>query len=381
MTDAGVKVRGAGRAFAGLHRARHASTVVSLQYVRAMAACSVMYTHIFNNRICVHWDAYKLFGASGVSTFFLISGFIMWSSTRRRHGGAWRFLRRRVLRVYPLWWIALTVWIVLRLLIPDGMKNADMTPFSVIASYALAPHFHTVLPYPWPILVPGWTLQLEIMFYVLLAAVLFIHAERRRFLALAALLAAFLALGLVVHARSAVLVVYTDPLLVEFLAGIVLAMAFSRLGALPWQLGATLVGAGIVSVLLLPADMPKAGWMHLVLSGVPALAIVSGALIMERMIVRRPIAGLLSVGDASYSLYLFHPIAIAAVAVVWHKCHFPEGASRASLCFIPLAFAASIVASLLVYRWVEKPLTGWLLPSRPSVPALPDRDLLSAQSA
>ena len=248
----------------------------------------------------------------------------------------------------------------------------------MIASYALAPHFHNILSYAWPILIRGWTLQLEILFYVLLASVLSVSAEHRRFIALAGLLASLLAVGLAVHARSAALAVYTDPLLTEFLAGIGLAMAFSRLRTLPWPLGATLLSLGVILVLVLPTGTPKAGWLHLVLSGLPALAIVSGALIMEQVLVRRPIAGLLSLGDASYSLYLFHPIAIAAVAVVWHRCHLPEGGSRYSLAFIPLAFAASVVSAFLIYRWIERPLVAWLIPTRPSVPSLPDRDMLTA---
>ena len=69
-----------------------------------------------------------------------------------------------------------------------------------------------------------------------------------------------------------------------------------------------------------------------------------------------------SVGDASYALYLFHPLAIIVLRKVWIAGHLERFG------FWPLVVAAtcaSIALSLAIYRWIEKPLTAlaqhWLV--------------------
>jgi len=72
-------------------------------------------------------------------------------------------------------------------------------------------------------------------------------------------------------------------------------------------------------------------------------------------------------GDASYSLYLFHPLTAPAV---------PAVLSAIGLAFVPLSLVlcvvVAVVAASLIYRYVESPLTVGLqarLPYvRPSAP-------------
>jgi len=64
---------------------------------------------------------------------------------------------------------------------------------------------------------------------------------------------------------------------------------------------------------------------------------------------------LLEAGNASYALYLCHPFAINLLAMLWRHA----GIGR------PWAFAmaaglVSILASLIIYRWGERPLLRYL---------------------
>jgi peptidoglycan/LPS O-acetylase OafA/YrhL len=69
--------------------------------------------------------------------------------------------------------------------------------------------------------------------------------------------------------------------------------------------------------------------------GVPSVALVYGALQLEHLAARLP--PLVALGDASYSLYLFHlPVTM-----------FVQG---------PAAAALSVVAGLGIHRFIERPL-------------------------
>ena len=70
----------------------------TLQILRAMAATSVVYSHIGVN---------PDFGQFGVDIFFVISGFVMTLIVENGQKPA-TFLLKRVLRILPLYWILTT---------------------------------------------------------------------------------------------------------------------------------------------------------------------------------------------------------------------------------------------------------------------------------
>jgi peptidoglycan/LPS O-acetylase OafA/YrhL len=58
-------------------------------------------------------------------------------------------------------------------------------------------------------------------------------------------------------------------------------------------------------------------------------------------------------GDASYSLYLFHIFAIFAIEKLWWLLFGRSG----SWTFIFVSSAAAIVTAMLISRFIEKPMT------------------------
>lgn len=358
----------------GIMRARGLSTLVSVQYLRAFAAIMVVYFHIFSNRVAEHWGAGRNFGLSGVDIFFLISGFIMWTSTERQRGGSLKFLKRRVFRVYPLWWLALTLWLVIRFIIPDRLHNADVTPGSAISSYLLVPHFHAVfIGRIWPILVPGWTLQIEVFFYAVFSLALLIVDRQRRLGAIVATLCGLALLGAVTAPATALLRTYSNPLLIEFAFGVLLAANLPRLQRTSFVVALIFVAAGMALLVINYELITEDGFARVLTLGLPALLIVSGALAMEPVLARWPSRLLLLLGDASYSLYLTHSVAISAAAVIWERLHLPGGQGAGAIAFIPVALLASLILAVLTYQYVERPLLNRLMPSRGGahIPALP----------
>ena len=144
----------------------------SIQALRAVAALLVVLYHAFELwglRVDAWAPGVKWTnGASGVDIFFAISGFVMVISSRRLADklGAWRvFLRHRVIRIVPLYWLLTTLKILGVVLLPDFIIRTSVDFYSVAASYLFLPVVDTAGNFR-PVLPVGWTLTYEFLFYL-----------------------------------------------------------------------------------------------------------------------------------------------------------------------------------------------------------------------
>src|SRR3954468_16333996 len=111
-----------GRATAG------ADTFVWVQGRRGIAAALVVLYH-YLGFIAKGQSGESLlspFGASGVDVFFVISGFIMMISTDRPGMTAGAFLRRRFLRIVPLYWVLTVAAFILATIVSPGGVTAQL---------------------------------------------------------------------------------------------------------------------------------------------------------------------------------------------------------------------------------------------------------------
>jgi peptidoglycan/LPS O-acetylase OafA/YrhL len=322
-----------------------------LQILRFLAALGVLVDHaadIFVQEGGV-FDRLPLTG--GVDIFFVISGFVMTWITRTETRGAATartFLVRRAIRIVPAYWFFTTLLVAVVLLSPELVRNTIVNTASVATSYAFIPwprpdgHIN-------PILSQGWTLNYEIFFYLAFAASL-LMVRGQLFLVCAFL--ALAGINLMTNPESLMLSFYTDPIILEFVAGTLVArvyLAGVRISA--WS-SVVLIAAAIAAFLLLePLELGRfaraVGW------GLPATMVV-GALILrpepeQSGLVRRILqAG----GDASYTIYLSHTFTINGLAILTTRiAGVPDGMA---LC---CAVIASILAAVLFYRLVELPFT------------------------
>jgi exopolysaccharide production protein ExoZ len=293
-------------------------------------------------------------GNSGVDLFFVISGFIMVVTTSRKPVSAGVFLLRRVVRVVPLYWLLTLSVVALGVLAPQLLRSTDISALHVVQSLLFIPHFSPSHPGTlWPVLVPGWTLNYEMFFYALFSTSLLLNL-RFRFAALVALLAGLVIFGLLKSVSNVpLLATYTNPLLMEFLVGAVLA----RLWAAECVVHSTWAVAFLLLfgfALLLWRDAPYAPLAQILGSGM----VVAGALSPRlREWSNRP---MLALGNASYSIYLTHLFALGLLRWVWMRMDIPQSGLANGWLFM---FAALVFASLVgwvVHRWVEQPLTAWL---------------------
>ena len=264
----------------------------SIQVLRAVAACSVVVYHTYYRVDQVGY------GAAGVDLFFVISGFIMATLAGEKRPGD--FARDRLSRIYPLWWIAVLPWL---LLVPRDFA-------ALVSSLTLWPIYGA--GYVVPSLKVGWTLCLEVLFY---AGVTLAIATRPKvpLTAYAVLLIGALTTSIpLLHFLG-------SPMILEFLMGIVVARLPRR------KIFGLFILAGLA---LLPLTSSNLGDLEWSLTpqwalwrslewGFPAALIVWGALSLESVFEHRFFRAPVLVGDASYSIYLFHPLISYGFTLFW----------------------------------------------------------------
>jgi exopolysaccharide production protein ExoZ len=117
-----------------------------------------------------------------------------------------------------------------------------------------------------------------------------------------------------------------------------------------------MAGAGFLLLAassLFDGDLPRAlRW------GLPAALIVAGAVFAERARPFKPAALPSFLGDASYSIYLWHVVVGVLTTGVVLRIGIPAALQPVTILVLTLAFSA------VLYLIVEKPLIGLLHPQR-----------------
>jgi exopolysaccharide production protein ExoZ len=307
-----------------------------LQIGRAVAALTIAYDHSWHVTMPFPpGTSYQIpfverFPA--VPLFFAISGFVICLITTKPKFDSLSFLIRRAFRLYPLWIVTSLAFLYLSLKALGLSERA--TPSFIAYSMTLLP----TEGYPFYDL--GWSLQHEIAFYV--AAALLVP----RF-GLASL-AAFLCVGIAANCF------WTLPWYLHqyagyypnFLAGIAV-FAFrhqlKRFGSLvPLAIGSVLI---VVFAAFGPAGFPLALFFLLTaFINIPA---------NERSVFLG--AGVL-LGDASYSIYLIHPLIFYYVYVKLQP-PLPPIWSQEFLRFGSIAIVC--IVSIMSWKWLESPVIAF----------------------
>ena len=309
-----------------------------------------------------------LFGRAGVDFFFVLSGFIICYIHARDLGrpASFRpFWYKRLVRVYPIYWVATALFGVLLFYSPTR-DRAEQQLGHIVASLLLLPEASD------PILGVGWSLRHEIVFYGLFGVLIL---SRRLGAALLAAWAAAIAFN-AAWALATGAAYFTSPagvLLfrifnIQFFLGMAVAVLARR--APPWRprlmlwLGVALFLAAGLYEDYGPRIMPEWPPLHLTYGIGAAMALYGVATLDAAGRVRLP-AGLVGLGTASYSIYLFHiPVLIVVQGVLRAvRPALPLPLEAAFVVSVAAATAAGVALSLLI----EQPLLRFA--RRPSAAA------------
>lgn len=289
-------------------------------------------------------------GAAGVDIFFVISGFIMWVISVRAPLGPGDFLLRRVVRIVPLYWLTTLGVVVLAMLWPHLFPVMKVTTGHVVQSLLFLPH-RDPNGDPAPVIAPGWTLNYEAFFYVLFALGLWVFAQRRALFVSLALGALALA-GFFADQSNPILNAYTDPILLEFAAGVWLGAAWTAQRLPGPGAGLMLLVAGAAAFAVELATRFKPDHLRPLLWGLPAFALVAGAVSAERAGLVLRGRAFARVGDASYSIYLVHGLMVSLAARLLALVGVNAGPA-----VLIGAIGCGLLGGLVCYHLIERPLT------------------------
>lgn len=332
------------------------SKITGIQSLRACAAILVLASHALLYPLAEQSLAYGRLGWLGVILFFVVSGFIMVAVTGQGRFEAGSFIRRRVLRVVPLYWAFTFMAALLALVLPDIFKTTVFDGQQLLLSLAFIPFYNPASHGLHPLYKLGWTLNYEMFFYVSFALLAVLNA-RQRVLVLTVAYALLSLVGLILHPESAIPAFYTSYMPLAFVAGAWLGLAHveGRLVRMPRAMIAPLVAIGLAG--LVEGFWVDRGIMEDETAFLGFLAFACAAIALfvglEDRLPRFRLLELL--GDASYSIYLVHIFAVAAVAGVLLKLLEPENGLVVGGA-IALAIAGGLVLGWMVYAVVEKPL-------------------------
>ncbi|MFN3674917.1 MAG: acyltransferase family protein [Sphingomonas pseudosanguinis] len=330
---------------AGVERHR----LAGIEALRGVAAIAVLLCHA-----ATHVDlafgtptlrALMRPGHNGVDLFFVLSGFLLLFIHRRDVGQPVtmaRYARRRVMRIYPVYWLALAATIAIALAGGHGWPAPGRLLLSILLWPSTTVPLHPL----------AWTLQYEVMFY-LIFALLLLH----RVAGLAAM-----ALWLLAIVTAQVVPIggglATNIFAIEFFFGMAAAqMLHSR--PPPPRVAAGIATAGAIGFLGGWA-LEAAGWLYgygvaaRLVYGLSAAAMIGGAAGSEARL-RWP-QSLIGIGRASYAIYLFHLIGIG---VAWQVGTRLGVALPPVPWFILLVLAGGLLG-VAVHVTVERPLLRWM---------------------
>lgn len=328
----------------------HRQRFDSIQALRGIAALFVVLEHI----------RFLSCGAFGVDIFFCISGFTIMLST---HENSEFFLRKRIIRILPFYYIMTLLTFLLLVLFPGMFLQSKADPVFLAKSLLFIP-FDIGDGAVQPLMRIGWTVNCEVFFYLLFFIAMRI-SQKYRGLLCGMLLVLLIGAARLCPASWVALRFYGDPVMLEFAFGILIYYAARQLyyrccAARPprflLSLSLLCLGLCFLGLMVSRSSMDVLGFRRPLLWGLPAAAIVLLAFFIGLYGVRIP-SSLVQLGNASFSLYFMHyyPVLLLDRAVF----DFSSPNAR-SLAGAAAAIAVSVLLALLSRELLEKRLSGFL---------------------
>lgn len=335
--------------------------------------------------------AYVANGHTGVTLFFLLSGFLITRPFLRelfdgRRVSRRAYFTRRARRILPLYFAAVAVGTI-----TNARSLADLRHGLPYLAFLHGFGLTTPLPeWSWV----WWSLATEVQFYLLLPALVSLWARHQQLAALGVVAYAvtylLYAVGLAKPLPPAAALHLSESLFGQaptFLVGAVLAFAYDRRRE-QWQArAARWLASGRGDVALLAVLYLLGEWLRYIgrwkrwdleaawpIFHVPEALLwgaVVGLLLFAPLVLRRAIvtAPLCTLGLLSYSVYVLHVPVILAV-VPWVKRWWPALATGWHVGSVGLCLAIAAVTLALAhvtYRLIERP---WLQRPPPATRSL-----------
>jgi exopolysaccharide production protein ExoZ len=337
-----------------------------IQYARGIAALLVV---LFHNEFTVHkyfgsypTNGFFTGGHSGVEFFFILSGFIIyrshWSDFSRPEQIV-PFLLKRAIRVFPVFWL-IVIPMGLMMLADTSLgadRQLDVPKF--VMDLLLIPRDGTL------VLNPAWTLQHEMIFYLVFGA--FILNFRFGLVVFSAwqltCLAALL-FGLVPQNYLLLSNKFVGFFNFGFALGMIIAVLDNRLVLSDYRIAISSAFYMAIGLLLgmFYLEATRHEFAYPAVSTLVYFALYATVLLyLVAIPIRMPnvLASVLgALGNASYAMYVSHLLVASIVVKAVFALRLAPVMS--ALAVYVLTVLAAVASSLLIYRFFEEPVLAFL---------------------
>jgi exopolysaccharide production protein ExoZ len=333
----------------------------NIQAMRGVAASIVLLIHMLATKpstspVMAWCGAYWFrVGPAGVDIFFVISGLVVTLAALRSaeegRKGAIKFGLARLLRIYPIYWAVLIFAYPLAERLALSSATTAVHPLRIVLALTDSN----------PKVMLAWTLFFELLFYAALTGIIALAGRRFSFALWmwAIIQSAIIFLGLVPQYIELLGHLVTSPMILEFIGGAFIALLSQR-WTLRYGLPTLVVGCVCFCLgVVIHHHQPNlwAHWPRTLCFGAPSVLIIYGLVSIERNAGWILPRWLQRVGDASYSLYIWHQLVFGVLLFVCKRLGLldvvPDGV------LIPVWGIIAFGWGMLSYRYLEVPLIAF----------------------
>lgn len=327
--------------------------LIGLDYLRGICAIGIMFFH-YHTILLGKVNAQSVLGKFeiyGVSTIYIISGIILFQIYGARlidFAFLKTFFKKRFLRIFPLYWIALFLTIII---IHRSFPNPTDLLLNITGLFS-------ILSWDNELVLGGWSIGNELVFYLLLPPIILISNFKKSYYLLGVVLLfiyiwfAFYSLN---HSQSLNLQwhIYSNPLnqVCLFYVGTLISMHFmNRKISNIWLYFCLFVA--ICFFIIYPTTTSSISLVTGFYRVFATFSILLISLYFYKLNNMKNIELLTKIGKSSYSIYLLHPIILTLIASTFKRIVQSNTDSYKYEIF-GISVIATLIVSVFVYNYFE----------------------------
>lgn len=311
----------------------------NIQIARLVSLSFVAITHIFwtgssYNQIS-HYSSFVVYYSHNfVDLFLVISGFIIYYVQYKNGKTSFLFIKDRIIRIVPIYWILTLVLITIAYTWPKIFNSLYLDQDKIIRSFMFC---YSITNREHPVIFLGWSLEVEFVFYVVFFISMILTKNKSPLYFTCAMLA-----GLAIFAS-------VKPIILDFALGMISCKMY--LDGRMSKYKNLFLAAGMLGILASPLlNLRYYDYLERVFVwGIPSSLIIFWAASCRQ--VRESI--FTEIAKASYSIYLIQAFTIPAFYKFSSRfLPFTQGDILALVCFV-----FTIGSGVAFYHAVEAPVT------------------------